>query len=188
MRTHSKVMAATLAMTAAVAGGAVASSAAGDGTGDLAIGSAVNQFPTPAGPGFARLSVRARSGPAGEDPRGHVKGVGTSGTPMGTFEVSGPVTCLRVEGNRAAIKYRFDQASGSAAPFKGGGVEVFVDDNGKPRQGQPVDASAAGAPQPAGAFGAAATQCDDPNLAPYDTVQSGDYAVKDRHVGHRATL
>ena len=106
--------------------------------------------------------------------------VGTSGAPGGEFEVQGPVTCLRVAGNKAAIKYRFDQASGSAAPFKGGGVEVFVEDNGKSRDGHPVDANAAGSPQAAGEFDAAATQCDDPNLAPYDTVESGDYTVKDR--------
>jgi hypothetical protein len=180
MRSYSKLMAAALAMTAAVGGGAVVSSAAGGGPGDLAFGTAVNQFPTPAGPGSAELSVSARSGPAGEDPSGDVHAVGTTGAPMGEFEVSGPVTCLRVDGNKAAIKYRFDQASGSAAPFLGGGVEVFVEDNGQPRNGRPVDANAAGAPQAAGEFDAAATQCDDPNLAPYDTVESGDYTVKDR--------
>ena len=39
---------------------------------------------------------------------------------MGEFEVQGPVTCLRVDGNKAAIKYRFKTATsvtptGSAA-------------------------------------------------------------------------
>jgi hypothetical protein len=180
MRAYSKLMAAALAMTAAVGGGAVVSSAAGDGPGDVASGTAVNQFPSPAGPGFAELSVSARSGPGGENPRGNVHAVGTTGAPGGEFEVQGPVTCLRVAGNKAAIKYRFDQASGSAAPFEGGGVEVFVQDNGKSRDGHPVDANAAGSPQAASEFDAAATQCDDPNLAPYDTVESGDYTVKDR--------
>ena len=180
MRAYSRLMAAALAMAAAVGGGAVVGTAAGDTPGDLAFGTAVNQFPTPAGPGSDQLSVSARSGPAGENPRGNVHAVGTSGAPGGEFEVSGPVTCLRVEGNKAAIKYRFDQASGSAAPFLGGGVEVFVEDNGKPRDNRPVDANAAGSPQAAGEFDVAATQCDDPNLAPYDTVQSGDYIVKDR--------
>jgi hypothetical protein len=183
MFSYARLIAAVVATTAALGGGAVASSAAGDEPEDSAVGSALNQFPTPAGPGFAQLTVSARSGPVGENPRGSVHAVGTSGTPMGEFEVSGPVTCLRVEGNRAAIKYRFDQASGSAAPFLGGGVEVFVEDNGKARGSQPVDANAAGAPQTAGAFDVAATQCDDPNLAPYDTVESGDYRVKDRSFG-----
>jgi hypothetical protein len=102
---------------------------------------------------------------------------------MGEFEVQGPVTCLRVDGNRAAIKYRFDTATGSAAPFKGGGVEIFVEDNGQPRGGHPVDANASLPPQPAGVFDANATQCDDPNTATYDTVTSGNYVVVDRTVG-----
>ena len=181
MRADSKLMAAALAISAIVSGGALVSSAAGDQPTDLTFGTATNQFPTPAGPGSDELSVSAHSGPAGENPGGTVHAIGTSGAPNGAFEVSGPVTCLRVQGNKAAIKYRFDQATGSAAPFLGGGVEVFIEDNGKPRNDQPpVDANAAGSPQVAAEFAAAATQCDDPNLAPYDTVESGDYTVKDR--------
>jgi len=160
-----------------------AATAVGHGAGDLATGSALNQFPTPAGPGFARLSVAAHSDASGANPRGNVHAKGTTGLPMGEFEVQGPVTCLRVDGNKAAIKYRFKTATGSAAPFKGGGVEVFIEDNGEPRGGQPVDANAAGPPQPAGVFDANATQCDDPNTAPYDTVTSGNYVVVDRAVG-----
>ncbi len=90
------------------------------------------------------------------------------------------MTCLRVSGNKAAIKYRFAQATGSAAALKGGGVEIFVQDNGKPHDGQPVDASAFHPPQPAGAFDATASQCDDPNVAAYNRVQSGDYTVARR--------
>jgi hypothetical protein len=90
------------------------------------------------------------------------------------------VTCLEVDGNRAAIKYRFRTATGSAAPFQGGGVEVFVEDNGEPRGGQPVDANAFRTPEMAVAFNAHATQCDDPNTATYDTVTSGNYTVKNR--------
>ena len=58
---------------------------------------------------------------------------------MGAFRVSGPVTCVRVEGNEASIKYRFRHASGSAAAFKGGGVEVFIKDSGHGRHGKPAD-------------------------------------------------
>jgi hypothetical protein len=65
-------------------------------------------------------------------------------------------------------------------PFQGGGVEVFVEDNGEPRAGQPVDANAFRQPQPAGVFDANASQCDDPNSATYDTVTSGNYTVHDR--------
>jgi hypothetical protein len=136
---------------------------------------------TSAGPGSAQLDVNAQSDPAGLDPQGTVHAIGTSGAPMGDFEVQGPVTCLRVDGNKAAIKYRFSQASGSAAPFQGGGVEVFVEDNGKP--GHPGDANASTPPQIAGVFNANATQCDDPNTANYDTVTSGDYTVIDSVVG-----
>ena len=167
----------------ALAGGFGATAAAGGGPGDLATGSALNQFPTPSGPGFARLNVAAHSGPTGLDPRGNVHAKGTTGFPNGEFEVQGPVTCLRVDRNRAAIKYRFSEATGSAAPFQGGGVEVFVEDNGEPRRGQPVDANAFQPPQPAGVFDTNASQCDDPNSATYDTVTSGNYTVKDRAAG-----
>src|SRR5919201_3632223 len=156
---------------------ALATAAAGGNAGDVATGSAFNQFPTPAGLGVARLSVAAHSGPSGQGPRGEVRAKGTTGLPGGDFAVQGPVTCLRVDGNRAAIKYRFRQATGSAAPFQGGGVEVFVEDNGEPRRGQPVDANASHPPETAATFDATASQCDDPNSATYDTVSSGNYTV-----------
>ena len=178
MPAYPKLMAAALALAAA-AGGSVAATSAADGTPhDVVFGSATNEFPTPVGPGSDRLDVLAFSGPAGENPGGFVHAVGTTGLPMGAFEVAGPVTCLRVEGNKAAIKYRFDQASGSASTFKGGGVEVFIEDNGKA-----VDANAAGPPQTAAVFAPAAKQCDDPALAAYDTVNSGGYTVIDQDGG-----
>jgi hypothetical protein len=163
--------------TAAGGGGAAAQGASPGEPGDLAAGSALNHFPTPFGPGFARLNVAAHSDAGGLNPRGQVEADGTTG-PMGEFHVAGPVTCLRVDGNKAAIKYRFDLATGSAAPFKGGGVEVFVEDNGEPRGGQPVDANANNPPQPAGVFQLTASQCDDPSAAGYNTVISGNYTVR----------
>jgi hypothetical protein len=181
-RSRRAVLTSIVVTGAAFSGGFGATAASAPGPGDLAAGSALNQFPTPAGPGAARLSVAAHSGPSGLNPQGNVHSKGSIGTPMGDFEVEGPVTCLRVDGNRAAIKYRFRRATGSAAPFQGGGVEVFVEDNGEPRRGQPVDANAFRPPQPAGAFDTTATQCDDPNTASYDTVSSGNYTVRDRAV------
>jgi hypothetical protein len=160
-----------------------AAAAAGGTTGNAATGSAENQFPTPAGPGSAQLSVAAASDPSGLHPTGTVHASGTTGLPGGDFDVAGPVTCLRVDGNKAAIKYRFSQASGSAAPFLGGGVEVFVEDNGQPQGGQAVDANANRPPQPAGVFDATAALCDDPNSGTYDTVTSGDYTVRGGSVG-----
>jgi hypothetical protein len=94
---------------------------------------------------------------------------------MTAFELEGPVTCLRVEGNKAAIKYRFAKATGVAEPFTGGGIEVFIEDNSP----QP-DANASGEPQIAAVFNAAATQCDDPSGAPFSPVREGGYNVADR--------
>lgn len=152
-------------------------------TEDFATGSARNAYPTPAGPGYSVLSVTARSGLSGQNPQGYVTAQGTTGAPMGEFAVGGEVTCLRVSGNKAAIKYRFDRASGSAAEFQGGGVEVFVEDNGHSVNGRPVDAAAFDPPQTAATFNATASQCDDPNLAAYNTVESGEYTVGQRTVG-----
>jgi hypothetical protein len=181
MRHSRRVVLTTMAATlAAIAGGLGAASAAGGGAGDVAAGSATNQFPTPGGPGSAQLNVAAHSDAGGTNPHGEVHAQGTITGPSDAFEVQGPVTCLRVDGNRAAIKYRFTTATGSAAPFLGGGVEVFVEDNGEPRAGQPVDANASRQPQPAGVFDTNASQCDDPNSATYDTVTSGNYTVHDR--------
>jgi hypothetical protein len=182
---------ATAVMAVAIAGAGAAGASPGHGhrssAGQAATGSAINQYPTAAGPGSARLTVFARNNSAGAAPSGYVSAQGDAGAPASAFSVGGRVTCVRFSGNKAAIKYRFDRASGSAAPFAGGGVEVFVEDNGKPSGGHPVDANAFTPPQPAATFDAAATQCDDPNTAAYDTVESGDYTVGATHGqnGHR---
>lgn len=177
-----RIVAGIAVAAAAFAGGRTTTAAAEGGRepGDVVVGSAVAPYPSAAGPGFSRLSVSAHSDATGLDPRGHVRARGTTGAPMGEFEVSGPVTCLRVEGNRAAVKYRFSQASGSAATFKGGGVEIFITDNGPPRDGQPADEVGFLSPQPKGVFDADASRCDDPNTVNYEKVTSGDYTVRDR--------
>lgn len=157
--------------------GATAASASVQSTGVSVTGTARSAYPTPAGPGYSDLTVSAHSGLSGQDPGGNVTVNGTSGTPMGEFSASGAVTCVRVSGNKVAIKYRFTQASGQAAMFQGGGVEIFIEDNGKPRGGQPVDATAFDPPQTAGTFDPTASQCDDPNTAAYNKVESGDYTL-----------
>ena len=86
--------------------------------------------------------------------------------------------------NEASITYRFRHASGSAAPFKGGGVEVFIKDNGHGHHGKPADENAFTAPQTKAAFDANANTCDDPTTAPYSSVRSGNYTVRDRD-GHQ---
>jgi hypothetical protein len=146
---------------------------------DSAVGSGKNQFIAVLGD--AELAVSARSDPVGGNPRGEVR---ASGDPDGTgpaepFQLGGPVTCLRVNGNRAAIKYRFNRAEGSAEPFKGGGVQIFIEDNGEPVGGAAVDATTFDEPQSRELFRLGARQCDDPNTRLYDQIESGDFRVHD---------
>lgn len=147
---------------------------------DVVTGVAKNTFP---GGGPSKLNADAFSGPTGANPGGQVRVRGDldGARPMGPFRFFGKVTCLRVSGHRAAIKYRFDEAKGSGAPFEGGGVQVFIEDNGEGRHGKLVDASAFDPPQTKGEFQATAGQCDNPDTrADYDPVDSGDYVVRDR--------
>jgi hypothetical protein len=98
---------------------------------------------------------------------------------MEPFKLEGPVTCMRVNGNRAAIKYRFKQAEGSAEPFKGGGVQIFIEDNGEPSGGA-VDRTTFDPPQSREVFRPGASQCDDPSTRPgYDQIESGNFLVND---------
>ena len=152
-----------LAVTA-VAGAASQSSVVGTGTG---------HFIETGGP--FELTVNAR----GESPfaQGHVRG---SGDYVGAFEVEGPVTCMLVVGNRASIKYRFRRSAGPGAPPQNGGVQVYIEDNGKPQSGQPVDRVATEPPQPPELFDAAAGVCTDPTLNPaWNRIETGDYTVRD---------
>jgi hypothetical protein len=161
-----------LALLTAAAGIASASHGSGAGPRDFAVGAAKNTFATGT-PNHLMVSAHGAAAAA----TGHVRAKGDLG---GEFTLEGEVTCLRVEGNRAAIKYRFKHATGSAAPLAGGGVQVFVEDNGQPSGGQAVDRNTFDPPQPAGAFDLNAAQCDDPTLrAGYDPVDSGNYTVHD---------
>ena len=158
------------ALALGVPGAALAThSGSQGGPREFAVGSAKNVFVDAGGP--VDLAVSAH----GPEPRltGHVRGSGDIG---GEFKVHGEVTCLRVEGRRASIKYRFDQAKGALAPFEGGGVQVFVEDNGP--LGQP-DANSTDFPQPTGVFETNARLCDDPNTRLYNPVDSGNYVVHD---------
>lgn len=147
---------------------------------DFVVGTGSNEFLFVIGD--ARLHVRAHSDPLGADPGGFVRNEGDpdgAGLPIEPFAVGGEVTCLRVDGNRAAIKYRFERAEGSAEPFEGGGVQLFVEDNGPPQGGEAVDATAFDPPQPAGIFDLDANRCDDPNLRLYDQITAGNFRVHD---------
>ena len=158
----------------------VGSHGQGGGAHDFAVGSGSNQFLIVLGE--ARLSVSAHSDSDGGRPSGHVRAKGDPDGegPMEPFALEGEVTCLRAEGNRAAIKYRFKHAEGSAEPFEGGGAQIFLEDNGDPRGGQPVDRATFDPPQPAGVYDLAADECDDPGTrAGYDGIESGNFRVHD---------
>ncbi len=104
---------------------------------------------------------------------GHVAGSGV--LPNGEFRTAGHVTCLKVVGNRATIKYRFDQTAGPGAPPPGWGVQVFVEDNGS---GEVPDGNATDLPLPPEAFDPTADRCELPR-GPYNPVDSGNYVVHD---------
>ena len=180
-RTTLTVMAATTAVLLPVAP-ALASHAGSGGGRDFAAGSAKNMLievsPYPA---QLRLSAHAFDDelptlPAlfGADAvTGHIVGSGV--LPNGEFKTAGKVTCLKVVGNRATIKYRFDRTAGPGAPSEGWGVQVFVEDNGS---GPTPDGNATDLPLPADVFDATADQCELPR-GPYNPVDSGNYVVHD---------
>jgi hypothetical protein len=137
------------------------------------IGTGTGHFMETGGP--FELSVNARG--EGPSAQGHVQG---SGDYVGEFQVEGPVTCTLVVGNRASIKYRFRRSEGPGAPPQNGGVQVYIEDNGRPQNGVPVDRVATEPPQPPELFDAAAGVCTDPTLNPaWNRIESGDYTVRD---------
>lgn len=97
--------------------------------------------------------------------------------PNEPFAFEGEVTCLLVEGNQASLKYIIEEAQGSGEPFEGQLVQIFIEDNGHPEGGKPVDRAAFRFPQ-----------ITDPVLFPmlcelpaagitYDPIESGDFRV-----------
>jgi hypothetical protein len=171
-------------MVAAVVAVAVPAGSAAAQERDFVAGSAKNHFAdVPAFP--VGLAVAAHGLDAelptleglfgASDVTGHVVGSGT--LPSGEFRVEGEVTCLRVVGNRATIKYRFKTTHGAGAPSPGWGVQVFVEDNGEPGDGTP-DANATDAPLPPELFEPKAGVCEPPR-EPLNPVDSGNYVVVD---------
>jgi hypothetical protein len=129
--------------------------------------------------GFFQIGLAAHSDNLGGDPNGNVSARSRpqSGFPA-PFKFGGRVTCLKVVGNRASIKYRFDRSDN---PFLlGGGIEIFVEDNGQPSTQATMDGAANGAPMPQALFEASGpARCDDPTLAPYQPVDHGNFTVTD---------
>jgi hypothetical protein len=143
---------------------------------DFAVGSAKNTFPT-GEPNHLMVSAHGFQA----DVTGHVRAKGELlAAVAGPFGLEGEVTCLLVDGNRAAIKYRFKHATGGAAllGLEGGGVQVFVEDNDQPGFSGP-DGNTFDPPMNHAGFEAAnPRQCDNPNRV-YDPVDSGNYVVHD---------
>jgi hypothetical protein len=174
-----------LVATAAVAAAGMLSSTAGashGGSGGQQRDFVAGVSPNEVALGQAHSGFSAHSDPLGTNPNGHVttRGDPDGAGPIEPFKAEGPITCLRVEGNRATFKWRFTHAEGSLAPFEGGGIQAFLEDNSDPRNGTPVDRTVVDLPQPEGVFDLTATQCDDPNSrANYDPINSGNFVVHD---------
>jgi hypothetical protein len=172
---------AVAATTVALAALAPAASANGNGGRDFAVGAGDNEFALGA-VGQAGFTVSAHSDPGGTRPSGYVTSRGDPDGigPLEPFTAQGKVTCLRVDGNRASVKWRIERATGSAKPFEGGGIQSFLEDNGPPRGGRPRDRAAIDPPQPAASFNPGADACDDPNSrVTYETLNRGNVTVHD---------
>lgn len=115
------LMAAVSAATVAFSGAASATHSNGKGPNqDLVTGS--TRFP-----GIeAKVHINAKSGPAGEDPRGHFY------ISQGGFaDFRGTVTCLNVVGNRAIVGGEVKRSS-AGLPAEGTGFLQLIVDNGEP--------------------------------------------------------
>ncbi len=172
----------TLALAGCLLAGAVgpsvaaaADSVSGDG--------AVNEF----GVFKTKLVISASSGSNGENPSGRASGQALLGgpafdsgdalfgvAPAVPMSFSGKVTCLSVKGNKAVVKYGFDE-SADPAFLKDGGIEVFITDNGVGRNDTvgflpPQDAVTWQLTDP--------TRCDPLDFSPFQ-VRAGDFSVTD---------
>src|SRR2546422_7755137 len=81
------------------------------------------------------VHVNAKSGPLGEDAKGHfiIRLVATS--PVVELNVSGSVTCLTVVANAATIGGVVESTDNPQIP-EGTGILIGIVDNGSPGQGQ----------------------------------------------------
>jgi hypothetical protein len=123
---------------------------------DLVVGSA--KFPVVA----AHARINAKSGPNGENPRGHFF------LRQGSLQFRGSVTCMRVVGNRASVGGRVNK-SNAAGPPVGSGFVQFIEDNGEP--GRNDRSHTAFVPTPP-------MTCPVPTT-PFFVVARGNYVVHD---------
>jgi hypothetical protein len=99
-----------------------------DSSRDFAVGTGQNEI--------GRVSFAANGGPSllGEPVTGHFHARGA--TPLGPFNIEGPVTCLNVFGSEAGLFYPVRDPE---LPSEPSGVFIFLRDNGNPANGDPAD-------------------------------------------------
>jgi hypothetical protein len=125
---------------------------------DLVVGSA--RFSAP----LARVRISARSGPNGENPRGHFF-LAQSG-----WQFRGSVTCMLVVGNQSTVGGRITRSSGVGGPPVGSGFIQLTEDNGSPGRNDRSQTILVTDPP---------TTCPVPTQ-PALVVAKGNYVVKDR--------
>jgi hypothetical protein len=143
----------------------------GDVPHDFATGGGTN--------GSFQIGFSAQSAADGSDPSGFVSARSRpdGGFPI-PFRFGGEVTCLHVDGNRASIKYRFDHADNPG--LVGGGIQIFVEDNGEPQDGQSVDKTGFLPPMTREVWEASQPSvCVPPQAGNYSPSEDGDITVHD---------
>ena len=124
---------------------------------DLVVGSA--RFPVVA----AHVRISAKSGPNGENPRGHFF------LAQAGWQLRGSVSCVLVVGNRASVGGRVTKSSGVGGPPVGSGFIQFTEDNGSPGRNDRSHTVFVASPPAA---------CPAP-LTPAFVLARGNYVVKD---------
>ena len=99
-------------------------------------------FARPFSRGHFELSAHSEVG--GADPHGNAAIHADQDPPFLDFEVRGPVTCLAVVGNRAAIGIKVERGTHGGADVSGQGIVFTVQDNGAPGKGVPDGATNSG--------------------------------------------
>jgi hypothetical protein len=124
---------------------------------DLVVGSA--RFTVP----LASVRINAKSGPNGQNPRGHffLRQAG--------YQFRGSVTCVLVVGNRASVGGRVTSSSGVGGPAVGSGFIQLTEDNGSPGRNDRSQTFFVASPPVA---------CPVPTT-PAVGVAKGNYVVKD---------
>ena len=124
---------------------------------DLVVGSA--RFPVVA----AHVRINAKSGPSGQNPRGHFF------LRQGGYQFRGSVTCVLVVGNRASVGGRVTRLRGVGGPPVGSGFVQMIEDNGEPGMNDRSQTNFVPSPP---------MSCPAPTT-PFYAVARGNYVVHD---------